>query len=254
LLLVDEGTHITTLAKLAMDRMRADLYDPVVVTDNSGRFVGTVTMKQLITRSIELEVQNAAGASPLTGLPGNRAIAKWLQEAMDSGHFSVVYADLDRFKEYNDAYGFLAGDEVIRLASRVLADGARQMGENARLGHVGGDDFVIVAPRAPDAEILERICREFDRQKIEFFDREHTNSGVFPAIDRQGREATLPLTTLSLAAMDGALLDAGVHPALLSQLSASLKKRAKQLSLESGRSSFAFERRSHKSSRPPGSS
>ena len=252
LLLVDEATHITTLAKLAMDRMRADLYDPVVVTDAQGRFVGTVTMKQLITRSVELEVQNAAGASPLTGLPGNRAIAKWLQEAMDAGQFGVVYADLDRFKEYNDVYGFLAGDELIRLAARVLGEGAREIGDNARLGHVGGDDFVIVAGKAPDTKTLERICQEFDRQKLEFFGREHTNSGVFPAVDRQGRESILPLTTLSLAAIDGALLESDVHPAMLSQLSASLKKRAKQLSLDSGRSSYAFERRNLRSSRPPG--
>ena len=152
LLLVVESTHITTLAKLAMDRMRADLYDPVIVTDDEGRFVGTVTMKQLITRSAELEVQNAAGASPLTGLPGNRTITKWLQDAMDAGRFGVVYADLDHFKEYNDAYGFLAGDELIRLAARVLGEGTRRIDEAARLGHVGGDDFVIVAPEAPNAE------------------------------------------------------------------------------------------------------
>jgi diguanylate cyclase (GGDEF)-like protein len=251
LLLVVESTHITTLAKLAMDRMRADLYDPVIVTDGEGGFVGTVTMKQLITRSTELDVQNAAGASPLTGLPGNRTITKWLQDAMDAGRFGVVYADLDHFKEYNDVYGFLAGDELIRLAARVLGEGTRLIGEAARLGHVGGDDFVIVAPEAPNGEALQRICQEFDRLKLEFFGREHIQSGVFSAVDRQGQESVLPLTTLSLAAIDGALLAPDAHPAILSQLAASLKKRAKRKSLESGQSSFAFERRRHASSRPP---
>ncbi|HMJ13316.1 MAG TPA: GGDEF domain-containing protein, partial [Polyangiaceae bacterium] len=209
------------------------------------------TMKQLITRSAQLEVQTAAGASPLTGLPGNRTISKWLLEVLDSRRFGVVYADLDHFKEYNDAYGFLAGDELIRLAAKVLAGGVTRMGDEARLGHVGGDDFVIVSTTVPVLDMLEELCAEFDRLKLEFFSHEHVQTGAFLAVDRRGAESSLPLTTLSLAVIDGAQFGPDVHPAMLSQVAASLKKRAKQLSYASGRSSFAFERRQHASSRPP---
>ena len=246
---VDEDTHVTTLARLATERLHDDLYDPVVVTDGSGRFLGTVTMKQLIVRSAELEIQNAAGANPLTGLPGNRAITRWLLELTEHGEFTIVYADLDRFKEFNDAYGFLAGDELIRLTAHLLELAVSKLGDDARVGHVGGDDFVLAhrGPIAPEA--LQRICDEFDRQKLSSFNTADAERGEFRAVDRVGRESFMPLTTLSLAAISGSQVAPGTHPALLSQIAASLKKKTKQHSRASGKSSVLFERRHHSS--PP---
>ena len=244
---VDEGTHVTTLARLATERLHDDLYDPVVVTDAAGRFLGTVTMKQLIVRSAELEIQNAAGANPLTGLPGNRAITRWLLELTEHGDFTVIYADLDRFKEFNDAYGFLSGDDFIRLAAHTLELGASRLGEDARLGHIGGDDFVIACRGAAPVETLQRICDDFDRNKMNMFNAADIERGAFRAYDRQGREVVVPLTTLSLAAIGGTQVSPGLHPALLSQIAASLKKKAKQQTSVSGRSLVLFERRQHTS-------
>lgn len=247
---VDEDTHVTTLARLATERLHEDLYDPVVVTDASGRFLGTVTMKQLIVRSAELEIQNAAGANPLTGLPGNRAITRWLLDLTEHGDFTIVYADLDRFKEFNDAYGFLAGDELIRLTAHLLEIAVSRLGDEARLGHVGGDDFVIAHRGAIPAEALQRVCDDFDRQKLGAFNAADSERGGFRAVDRAGRESVVPLTTLSLAAIPGTQVAPGTHPALLSQIAASLKKKTKQQSSASGKSSVLFERRHH--SAPPG--
>jgi diguanylate cyclase (GGDEF)-like protein len=202
-------------------------------------------MKQLIVRSAELEIQNAAGANPLTGLPGNRAITRWLLELTERGDFTVIYADLDRFKEFNDAYGFLCGDEFIRLAAHMLELGTSRLGEDARLGHVGGDDFVIACRGAVPVEQLQRICDDFDRHKMNMFNATDIERGAFRAVDRQGREAVVPLTTLSLAAICGTQVSPGLHPALLSQIAASLKKQAKQQTCVSGRSLALFERRQH---------
>lgn len=245
---VAESTHVTTLARLATERLHEDLYDPVVVTNASGHLLGTVTMKQLIVRSAELEIQNAAGANPLTGLPGNRAITRWLLELTEHGDFTVVYADLDRFKEYNDGYGFLCGDELIRVAAHSLEVGASRLGDDARLGHIGGDDFVIACRGAVPIELLQRICDDFDRHKMCRFNAADIDRGAFRALDRQGREVVVPLTTLSLAAIGGTQVGPGLHPALLSQIAASLKKKAKQQTSESGRSLVLFERRQHASS------
>jgi diguanylate cyclase (GGDEF)-like protein len=145
---VEDRMPVTALAKLAMERGRDELYDPVIVTTPGGDLVGTITMRQLIMRALELEVRAAQGASPLTGLPGNRAIERWMRDAAGGGCGTVVYADLDHFKEYNDRYGFVAGDEMIRVLADVLGAQLPALASDASLGHVGGDDFVAVAPGA----------------------------------------------------------------------------------------------------------
>ncbi|HEY4159454.1 MAG TPA: bifunctional diguanylate cyclase/phosphodiesterase [Polyangiaceae bacterium] len=250
---VSERTPVTTLARLATERLRQDLYDPVVVTDDAGGYLGTVTMKQLIVRSAELEIQSAAGANPLTGLPGNRAITRWLLELVAHGDFTVVYADLDRFKEFNDAYGFLAGDELIRLAAHTLQSGLRALGSSARLGHIGGDDFVVACEGALGSDALQELCDEFDRHKRGLFHADDLERGEFRAHDRQGREVMVPLTTLSLAALCAAQFGPGLHPALLSQAASSLKKKVKQETHSARRSLVLFDRRKYPSNPPPSS-
>ncbi|MCC6573669.1 MAG: GGDEF domain-containing protein [Planctomycetes bacterium] len=242
-LCVQGSMDVISLAKLAMDRMREDLYDPVVVIDERQHFVGTVTIKQLVTRAAELQVQSASGASPLTGLPGNRIIQKWIGEMLERGAFTFIYGDLDHFKEFNDAYGFVLGDELIRMAGQTLVEHAKVMGEGARVGHIGGDDFVVVCPDnvAPDA--LQAICTNFDKRRLEFFKREDRDQGYYFAEDRLGTKIAVPLTTLSLAVITSDKLGPNPHPAMLSQFAASLKKKAKRSTATLGRSAYIFEQR-----------
>ena len=143
---------------------RAGSLRSVLVVDSAGLLVGTVTIKNLIRRSVDLQVRSAQGANPLTGLPGNRAIQRWIETARAMPDLAVVYADLDRFKEYNDCYGFLMGDEMIRLSARVLTR-LTAAAPTPRLGHVGGDDFVAVFPGGIDLEAVDRACVEFDENK-----------------------------------------------------------------------------------------
>ena len=102
--------------------------------------------------------------SPLTGLPGNVRIEEEIESRVRSGaSFAVLYADLDHFKAFNDHYGFMRGDEVIQFTAGLIQEVAREAaGPGAFVGHVGGDDFVVVCD-AEDAETLaERIVRRFD--------------------------------------------------------------------------------------------
>ncbi|MFZ5895762.1 MAG: GGDEF domain-containing protein [Myxococcota bacterium] len=249
-LMVESSTPVTSLSRLAMERKRADLYDPVVVVSAEGKYVGAVTIRKLLMRSAELEVESAEGANPLTGLPGNRAVLCWLTSVLSRPEFTIVYADLDRLKEFNESYGFVVGDELIRTAAKVLAAGAAELGD-ARLGHLGGDDFVLVCTGQCDTEILNWICAEFDREKRKLFRGRHLARGEFHTTDRQGREVWVPLTTLSLAAIDAHKLSADVHPALLFQIAASLKTKAKQETSQQRRSLVLFERRSYPATRAP---
>jgi EAL domain-containing protein (putative c-di-GMP-specific phosphodiesterase class I)/GGDEF domain-containing protein len=229
-LVVQEGMSITALAKVAMERPPEHLYEPVVVTDEQGRFQGTVTMKQLIGRATELEVREATGANPLTQLPGNRMVERWVRQALATGSFSVIYADLDHFKAYNDRYGFLQGDRLIRFTARLLAESLHLLPAGTQLGHVGGDDFVLVCPSEVAPEALRLLCQRFDEQKAPLFDRHDLERGWFEATDREGASLQVPPVTLSLAVLDGKdLKENEVHPAALSSRSAALKKRVKQM-------------------------
>ena len=241
-LVVEDAMSVTAVTKLAMERSPEELYDPVVVVDGSGKLTGTVTIRQLMVRSTALEVQSAQGSNPLTGLPGNRSIERWILSAMEQASSCVLYADLDRFKEYNDRYGFIRGDEMIRCVARVLAASAAQLSPECNLGHVGGDDFVIVSPTPISNESLDACCRAFDQEKRALFESRDLALGCFSSLDRQGREIAVPLVTLSIAAVSREVVEAD-HPGVLAQMAASLKRKVKQVTATTGRSAFLFERR-----------
>ena len=240
--IVEDAMSVTTVTKLAMERSPDELYDPVIVVDGDGKLTGTVTIRQLMIRSTALEVQSAQGSNPLTGLPGNRSIERWILAAMDQTSSCVLYADLDRFKEYNDRYGFIRGDEMIRCLARVLAASAASLSPDCNLGHVGGDDFVIVSPGPVTSESIEAACRAFDQEKRALFESRDLTLGCFSSVDRQGREIAVPLVTLSIAAVSREVVEAD-HPGVLAQMAASLKRKVKEVTASTGRSGFLFERR-----------
>ncbi len=242
-LVVEDRITVTTLAKLAMDRFQEDLYDPVLVVDRNQRFVGSVTMKQIITKAVELEVRCAMGANPLTNLPGNEMIRNWIHDALLLPAYSILYADLDNFKGFNDVYGFLMGDEMLRLTAKVLSESLPSLPAGSRLGHIGGDDFVIVCPGIVDDDAVRRLCEAFDREKMALFREEHVRQGYMDIRDRQGNSFRAPLSTISIAIVDSRRVWVDPHPALFSVVAASLKKKVKEMTREAGRSGFLFEQR-----------
>ncbi len=242
-LIVEERMTVTTMANLAMDRLPDDLYDPVMIIDAQSKFLGTVTMKQVMTKAVELEVRSAMGVNPLTNLPGNNIIHRWIHEVLTWPEYSVVYGDLDNFKGFNDVYGFLMGDEMLMLTSRVLSEWSDRLPEGNRLGHIGGDDFVIVSRGLITEECMETLCRMFDHAKLDLFKHSDIERGYIEANDRQGTLIRIPLVTLSLAVIDSGCMLADPHPALFSERAASLKKKVKRMTSETGKSGFAYEQR-----------
>jgi EAL domain-containing protein (putative c-di-GMP-specific phosphodiesterase class I)/GGDEF domain-containing protein len=242
-LIVEDSMSVTTLAKLAMEREPLDIYDPVLVINEHGRFIGSVTIRQLMMRSTALEVRSAQGSNPLTGLPGNRSIERWILDALETQESAVIYADLDRFKEYNDCYGFLHGDEMIQCVARVLSRTLCLFGDDTRLGHIGGDDFVLVSTQTPLTTTLQRICDLFDAERLRLFSPEDIVRGYFVAKDRKGRERHIPLVTLSIAVVPRACAMGAEHPGAIAQTAASLKRKVKELTSSTGQSGFLYERR-----------
>ncbi len=130
-------------------------------------------------------------------LPGNVAINEAIEHRLRSQNdFSLAYVDLNHFKQFNDLYGYASGDSVIKL----LADVTVQVcaASQCFVGHIGGDDFMVVFD-GDDAELLcHQIIEQFETQSKAFFTPEHVKSGGYWATNREGQKQFVPLLTLSI--------------------------------------------------------
>src|SRR5271170_6696874 len=139
-------------------------------------------------------------ANPLTHLPGNSSITEEFQNHIDAGKpFAVGYADLDKFKVYNDKYGFERGDEVIRSLARILIDATQQFcGQEAFVGHIGGDGFVFICDDSKADAISQTIIDAFDKLAPSFYNEEDRATGFITGIDRQGNAIKTGLVSISI--------------------------------------------------------
>ena len=139
--------------------------------------------------------------SPLTGLPGNSHIQTELKKRMIRNEdFVVLYLDLDNFKAYNDVYGFLKGDEIIKFTARVICENVNyDMKYDQFIGHIGGDDFVAVLGKEADYEkVCQNIIDKFDTEVKKFFTEEDAKRGFLKVKNRKGKMETFPLTSISI--------------------------------------------------------
>ncbi len=169
-------------------------------------------------------------ANPLTGLPGNLAIAREASQRIASGEpFAIMYLDIDRFKSFNDTYGYARGDRAITLLSRVLCDAVRALGvTDTFVGHVGGDDFIVMTPTTQAEDLACRVVRDFDAGMPALHDAEDAARGYLEIRTRSGAAERVPLITLTVALITDAQ-GRFAHPAALSDTLAELKRFGKTM-------------------------
>lgn len=145
--------------------------------------------------------QNSLDASPLTRLPGNIAIERVLDQRLKSGgNFAFCYADLDNFKPFSDHYGYAKGSELLRVTGDLILATVKELGDpGSFVGHVGGDDFVMVLSTDRAAEICEAVIRSFDQEVRRHFGPEDLARGGIDGCDRYGVHRFFPITTISIA-------------------------------------------------------
>ena len=180
---------------------------------------------RMILRRTERDLE----ANPLTRLPGNVSILNELTKRLESKSlFAVCYLDLDKFKAYNDRYGFEHGDEVIRETARILIRTVHQLGNpDDFIGHIGGDDFVIVAtPKTADS-LCKKITAEFDKTVPSFYNETDRKKGFITSKDRQGKEQKIPLLSISIGVVTNEFRHLE-HVAQIGEIGAELKAYAKQ--------------------------
>lgn len=168
-------------------------------------------------------------ANPLTKLPGNVSIQRELEHRISSGGLlAVCYIDLDRFKAFNDHYGFERGDTAIRRTAELLLEVSRRVGSpNDFIGHIGGDDFIVITTISHAIPLAEEIVRAFDIMSPQLFDEADRTRGYLLHVDRKGQETKIPLLSISIALVtneDHSL----THPGQVAKIGAELKAYAKR--------------------------
>lgn len=170
------------------------------IITRAGEYLGMGTGHELLRQITELQLSAARHANPLTFLPGNVAINAQIDKLLAMGvPFYVCYADLDHFKAYNDVYGYRKGDELIQLAAKILQHYTQARGDF--IGHIGGDDFVLLWTGAAWEAHCQAIVADFSRQIPALFTAEHVLAGGYEAEDRQGCRVRHPLVSLSLGVL-----------------------------------------------------
>jgi len=159
---------------------------------------------------IVLALRSAAhhfNANALTRLPGNKLIERELIQRLDSRHlFSFHYIDIDNFKSYNDKYGYIRGNQVIIETAKIISKNVKACGNGKDfVGHIGGDDFVIITTPDKAEAIARQTIRDFDAMTLDRYSSSDIKNGSIVSRDRSGRMANIPLMSLSIAIVNNTL-------------------------------------------------
>ena len=148
--------------------------------------------------------QEQANVNPLTKLPGNLVIEQSIQRRLENEElFSFCYCDLDNFKAFNDRYGYSAGDRVITHTAQILMDVADRLGNPSDfVGHIGGDDFVLVTTPDREKRLCTAIMKTFDGTILGFYDHEDLEQECIEVKGRGGYVKSFPIMSITIAAVN----------------------------------------------------
>lgn len=211
-LAVELGQSLQKVSRLLTSRARQRIEEDFIITLD-GRYQGLGRVIDVLKLITELKIQQARYANPLTLLPGNVPIQQCLARLLQQAREAVVcYVDIDSFKPFNDLYGYAKGDEVLLCLAQCLnerVDPARDF-----VGHIGGDDFLLVLGSEDWRVRLNHLLEDFQSQCRRFYRDEHLQAGCFVAHNRQGQREEFALLSLSLGVVH-------LHPENCAELDAS---------------------------------
>ena len=211
-LAVEMSQSLQQVSRLITSRARQRIEEDFIITLNGG-YLGLGRVIDVLKLITELKIQQARYANPLTLLPGNVPIQQCLTRLLQQGRESIIcYVDIDSFKPFNDIYGYGRGDEVLLCLAQCLnerVDPSRDF-----VGHIGGDDFLLVLGPEDWRKRLNQLLDDFQSQCRRFYRPEHLEAGCFIAPNRQGMRQEFPLLSLSIGVVH-------LHPEACAELDAS---------------------------------
>lgn len=226
-LTVDVRLPLSELAEILVGAHPRHLISGFIITDE-GHYLGIGSVQDLVREVTSMQMEAARYANPLSQLPGNVPINQYIDNLLATGEpCAIAYCDLDHFKPFNDVYGYARGDDVIRLTARILTEACDT--EKDFVGHIGGDDFVLVF-RADDWQArCEQALRMFGEEILGFFSHDDVERGGYVTENRKGAMEFHPLTSLSIGVTE---VKPGIFRSHLdvAVVAAEVKRKAKGIS------------------------
>lgn len=237
-LIVEKNVSLLALSDLILQSDPYHLTIGFIITDN-GKYAGMGSGHDLLRLITRMQIDAARYANPLTMLPGNVPINEHIDALLDASQpFVACYFDLDHFKPYNDVYGYQKGDDVIQITGRLLQEAADPALDF--LGHVGGDDFIILFQSHDWEWRCQQILDQFGNMAPGLYRGTGRDRGSILAEDRQGNQVFHDILSISIGAV---MVEEGQYSSYhqVSSAAAVAKKMAKK---QKGNSLFV-ERRAH---------
>lgn len=215
-----------------LEGLQLDIDDYLTKPTDADEVVARV--KLLLKRN-----QQRIDSNPLTRLPGNPSIQARVEKEIASGRkFAVLYCDLNNFKSFNDKYGFALGDKVLLATSHILVEAAKQ-DPSSFVGHIGGDDFIIVCAFEQAENIAKQIIEKMEQVSPSFYNEEDRAQGFMQAPNRKGEMETFHFLSIGIGIVHNSLKELTSF-AQVSHIGSELKCLAKQHQA----SYYALDRRS----------
>ncbi|MDH5174330.1 MAG: response regulator [Elusimicrobiota bacterium] len=167
-------------------------------------------------------------ANPLTKLPGNITLAEALEKCLSQERlFAVLYLDLSNFKAFNDKYSYLRGDKVLHITAQIILRLVKEKGNpDDFIGHIGGDDFIVITSPDKVDPVCKGIIKDFDQEILALYDEEDRKRKYIITKDRQNKTTKFPLMSIAIGVVTNKARKF-TNPAEISDVGAELKKYAK---------------------------
>lgn len=224
-LIVSANTPLEIISKMITQRDHNNAQGVFVITD-AGRYVGLGYFNDLLRAITETKIALAKSANPLSGLPGNQAIENAIQKRLNNRkNFLLLYVDLDHFKAFNDYFSYELGDKALITLARILENHTHH---SEFLGHIGGDDFILLWKEKDWQKRLERIFKDFTSHYPDWYSPEQIQQKGFTGKDRNDQTQFFSLMSLSIGVIP---IEAGQFEFhhQLARFSSEAKKKAKAI-------------------------
>ena len=187
------------MSQIVVDADSRHLANGFIITDK-GKYLGMGTGHDLMREMTQLQINAARYANPLTLLPGSVPINEHMDRMLaNEVHFIVCYFDIDHFKPFNDVYGYRKGDAIIQLTGRILL--AKSDPDRDMVGHIGGDDFIILFQSEDWEARCNEILSSFSKEILVHYNENDVQRGGYVGEDRRGQKVFHSLATLSIGAV-----------------------------------------------------
>ncbi|MFW6389519.1 MAG: GGDEF domain-containing protein [Halanaerobiales bacterium] len=228
-MIVNYNYSVIDVSRKAMKRKYQYIYDSIIVVKD-GKYCGSVSIKYLLEKVSKMQIAEAKQLNPLTNLPGNPVIEKEIKQRIEGNdYFSFLYIDLDNFKGYNDSYGYKMGDDVIIFTANILEKACKEIGNRTDfLGHIGGDDFVIITTPDKEIDISNYIIDAFDKNIQDYYLDNKEDDKLVSDINKWSSGNDSKKITISIAIVNSKRMNLTGY-LQISDVTTILKKYAKKI-------------------------